>query len=86
MRKRPHRVVTRISLRKASSSSSIEYSQAVFKCLRALTLEEQTGIDNMVAQVRGIAAGITVAAMTPVDDADNPFVDPETGEIIQPLK
>ena len=29
---------------------------------------------------------MTVAAMTPVEDADNPFVDPETGEIIQPLK
>lgn len=86
MRKRPHQVVTRISLRKANSSSSIEYSQAVFKCLRALTPEEQTGIDNMVAQVRGIAAGMTVTAMTPVNDTDNPFVDPETCEIIQPLK
>lgn len=86
MHKRPHQVVTRISLRKASSSSSIEYSQAVFKCVRALTPDEQTNIDAMVSQVRGIAAGLTVASMTPVDDQDNPFVDPETGEIIQPLK
>lgn len=75
-----------ISLRKASSSSSIEYSQAVFKCVRALTPDEQANIDAMVSQVRGIAASLTVASMTPVDDPDNPFVDPETGEIIEPLK
>ena len=83
--KRPHQVVTRISLRKASSSSNIEFSQAVFKCVRALTPEEQTGIDSMVAQVRGIADSLNTSALIPADDADNPFVDPETGEIIQPL-
>ena len=86
MHKRPHQVVTRISLRKASSSSSIEYSQAVFKCVRALTPDEQANIDAMVSQVHGIAASLTMASMTPVDDPDNPFVDPETGEIIEPLK
>ena len=86
MHKRPHQVVTRISLRKASSSSSIEYSQAVFRYVRMLTPEEQTGIDSMVSQVRGIAAGMNASAMTPVDDADNPFDGSGTGESVQSLE
>ena len=83
--KRPNQVVTKISLRKASSSSSIEFSQAVFKCVRALAPEEQANIDIMTEQVRGIAAKLTVASLAAPDE-DNPFVDPETGEIIEPLK
>ena len=82
---RPHQVVTRISLRKASSSSNIEYSQAVFKCVRPLTTEEQANIDVMVAQAREIANNLTVASLTPAEDPDNPFLDPETGEMTQPL-
>ena len=83
--KRPHQVVTKISLRKASSSTNIDYSQAVFKCVRALDENEQKNIDAMIEQVRGFAANLTTASLAVAEDADNPFVDPETGEIIRPL-
>lgn len=53
--KRPNQVVTKISLRKASASTSIDDSQAVFKCIRPLSPDEQTNIDAMTTQVRGFA-------------------------------
>ncbi len=84
--KRPNQVVTRIGLRKASSSSSIEYSQAVFKFVRALTKEEQANIDRIAQQTREIASRLNVSHLTAADDADNPFVDPVTGEVLDPLK
>lgn len=84
--KRPNQVVTKIALRKASSSSSIEYSQAVFKCVRALTPEEQSNIDRITLQTRGIANKLNVSHLTVADDADNPFADPVTGEVVEPLK
>ena len=83
--KRPHQVVTKISLRKANNSGGIEYSQAVFKAVRVLDEKEQTGIDTMVAQMKTYAANLTMAALT-VPEEVNPFVDAETGEIIEPLK
>lgn len=83
--KRPHQVVTKISLRKASSSTDIDYSQAVFKCVRILDAKEQANIDAMIEQVRVFANNLTVSTMAAPDDAP-PFVDPETGEVIEPLK
>ena len=80
--KRPNQVVTKISLRKANSSSNIEFSQAVFKCVRVLAPEEQPNIDIMAEQVRGIAANLTTASLA----EDEPMIDPETGEVIEPLK
>ena len=83
--KRPHQVVTKISLRKAKNGDSPEFSQAVFKCVRALDAAEQSNIDAMIEQVRVFANNLTTASLAPVDE-ENPFVDPETGEIIAPLK
>lgn len=81
--KRPNQVVTKISLRKASSSTSIDYSQAVFKCIRPLSPDEQINIDAMTTQVRGFADNMTTASLAIAEDA--PLVDPETGEVIPPL-
>ena len=83
--RRPHQVVTKISLRKAKNGDSPEFSQAVFKCVRALDTTEQGNIDAMIEQVRVFANNLTTASLAPVDE-ENPFVDPETGEIIEPLK
>ncbi len=80
--KRPNQVVTKISLRKASSASGIDFSQAVFKTVRSLEAAEQKNIDAMSEQMKEYAAGLTTAAMV----EDTPFVDTETGEIIEPLK
>lgn len=84
--KRPHQVVTRISLRKAKNGDSPEFSQAVFKCLRVLDQKEQTNIDSMIEQVRVYASNLTTAALAPVEDAVAPLEDPFTGEYIEPLK
>ena len=84
--KRPHQVVTRISLRKAKNGDSPEFSQAVFKCIRALDPQEQVNINTMIDQVRVYANNLTTAALAPVEDAAASFVDPFTGEYIEPLK
>lgn len=84
--KRPHQVVTKISLRKASNSGGIDYSQAVFKAVRTLEEKEQQNIDSMSEQMKNYAANLTTAALVNPEDGDNPFVDAETGEIIEPLK
>ena len=80
--KRPNQVVTKISLRKAASASGIDFSQAVFKVVRSLDSAEQKDIDTMAEQVKDYASGLTTTAMA----EDTPFVDTETGEIIEPLK
>ena len=80
--KRPNQVVTKISLRKAASASGIDFSQAVFKVVRSLDAAEQKNIDVMADQMKDYASGLTTAAMV----EDTPFVDAETGEIIEPLK
>ena len=81
--RRPNQVVTKISLRKASSSSNIEFSQAVFKCVRPLAANEQKNIDAMTEQVRAFSDNLTTASLAAQDDV--PFVDPDTGEVIEPL-
>ena len=85
--RRLNQVVTRISLRKASSSSSIEFSQAVFKCVRPLNPKEQASVDALAGIARAAAARLTTAHLAePADDIPEiPAIDPETGEAIEPL-
>lgn len=80
--KHPNQVVTKISLRRTASASGIDFSQAVFKAVRTLDEAEQKNIGVMADRMKEYAAGLTTAAMT----EEIPFVDAETGEIIEPLK
>lgn len=80
---RPNSVVTKITLKKVASSDGINYSQAVFKNDRLLTAQEKQALAPMVEQMKEMAANLTPSAL--VED-DVPFVDTETGEIIEPLK
>jgi hypothetical protein len=79
-------VVTRFSLKKATNSGGIAYSQAQFAIDRPLTAEEYALIGKLSEQVReysrrvGFEADNTVE--TDIDEA--PFADPETGEVIPP--
>ena len=82
-RMRPHQVVTQISLRKTKTDDSPEFSQAVFKCVRGLGEDEQEGINSMIEQVREYDARLGENHFQLADDPDNPFVDPETGEIME---
>jgi hypothetical protein len=78
-----NRVVTKISLKKATSGSGIAFSQAVFSFDRVLTVEEKSALAPLTESVKNYAANLTTAALVDVDDV--PFVDAETGEVIEPL-
>jgi len=74
-------VVTRFSLKKAVSNKGLGYSQAQFAVDRVLTLEEHELIAAMTEQVR--VAAQNIGYDTEAEDAVN--IDPETGEIAEPL-
>lgn len=80
-----NQVVTRISLKKATSGSGIAYSQAVFTFDRVLTPEERTAMARMTESVKAYAANLTIADIASAED-NAPFVDPEAGEVIEPLQ
>lgn len=75
-------MVTKITLKKATNASGIAFSQAVFAFVRMLTAEERTAVAGVTETVKTYAAKLTPASL--IDD--EPVVDPETGEIIEPLK
>lgn len=83
--RRLNQIVTRISLKKATSSSGIAYSQAVFTFDRVLTAEERTAMAQITESVKAYAANLTIADITSAENFA-PFVDPETGEVIEPLQ
>ena len=72
-------VVTRFSLKKATNSSGIAYSQAQFSLDRPLTSEEQILITKLSEQVKGYSRTVGFD-MEEAAEPDVPFVDPETGE------
>jgi hypothetical protein len=74
-----YEIVTRFSLEKASSKTGITFSRAVFKLDRILTPEEKPVIAAMSRQIAAYAANVGYEADTGIT------VDPETGEIIEPL-
>ena len=77
-------VVTKISLKKATNSSGNAYSQAVFSFVRVLDDDEKVSMAKMTEQAKNYAANLTTAVF--VDSTQNEaMVDPETGEVIEPL-
>ncbi|WKY49086.1 hypothetical protein Q5O24_07195 [Eubacteriaceae bacterium ES3] len=82
--RRLSQIVTKVSLKKATSSSGIAFSQAVFTFDRALDPDEKNAISSIVTQVKEYAANLSMSALMPDDEI--PFADPETGEIIEPLR
>lgn len=77
-----NQVVTKITLKKASNASGIAFSQAVFAFERMLTADERAGVAGVTETVKSYAANLTPASYL---DDEIP-VDPETGEVIEPLK
>ena len=78
-----NQVVTKISLKKATSSSGISFSQAVFSMSRPLDAAERTAVANLTEQVKAYAANYNAAAL--IVNEENPFVDAETGEVVEAL-
>lgn len=81
---RSNQVVTRFSLKKATNSGGIQYSQAVFTAERCLTNEEYELINTLSEQVkvRSRLVGFEVDSHTVAVDEDNPFIVDENGEIL----
>ena len=74
-------VVTRFTLKKANSNTGIAYSQAQFSVDRVLTPEEYALVSAMSEQVKELSVSVGYDT----EEANAVNVDPETGEIIEPL-
>lgn len=75
-------VVTKITLKKATNASGIAFSQAVFSFVRMLNADECAAVADVTETVKEYAANLTTASLA----EDEPMIDPETGEVIEPLK
>jgi hypothetical protein len=78
-------VVTRLALKKVTNATGIAYSQAVFTLDRVLTPEEHVLIEKLSDQIKTYSSRVGFDADAAVAADDDIEVDPETGEIIEPL-
>ena len=78
-------VVTQFGLKKVTNAGGIAYSQAVFNFDRVLTSEENAVIQPLSEQIKRYAAGVGFDTDGSVND-EEPYCDPDTGEIIEPLQ
>lgn len=81
--KKSNSVVTKFTLKKATNNSGIAYSQAQFSVDRDLTGEEFALISGLTEQVKAFSVRVGYDNESSVDVAAN--IDPETGEVIEPL-
>jgi hypothetical protein len=81
--KKPYQYVTRFSLKKATNSGGIIYSQSQFKVDRYLTGEELPLIKTLSEQIKLYAQN--VGYDNQADVPDDIVVNSETGEVIEPL-
>lgn len=81
-------VVTRFSLKKATNSGGLAYSQAQFAVDRPLTAEEFALIDRLSGQVKEFSKDVAFDydSTEELDEMPMENIDPETGEIIAPLQ
>ncbi len=79
-------VVTRFSLKKATNSTGLAYSQAQFAVDRVLTPEEYALIEKLSEQVKAYSKSVAFDYDSATEEGmEDINVDPETGEIIEPL-
>ena len=81
--KKSNAVVTRFTLKKAVNNSGIAYSQAQFAVDRNLTDEEFALISGLTEQVKAYSTRVGYDTETSEEAELN--IDPETGEVIEPL-
>ena len=84
-RRNTNSVVTHFSLKKATSNSGVVYSQAHFTVDRPLTPEEYALVDKLSEQVKAFSKGVAYGYDAAASENDGVYVDPDTGEIIEPL-
>ena len=78
-------VVTRFSLKKATSNSGVVYSQAQFAIDRPLAPEEYSLIEKLSGQVKAYSSRVAYDYDAVTSEYEELNIDPETGEIVQPL-
>lgn len=78
-------VITRFSLRKETNSGGIAYSQAQFSLDRLLTPDECALIDSLSKYMQEYSKNMSYD-QDATDDMDMLQYDPETGEVIEPLR
>lgn len=78
-------VVTRFTLKKATSNSGVVYSQAGFAIDRPLTTDEHSLIERMSEQVKAFSNRVAYDYDAVVSEDEGLNIDPETGEVIEPL-
>jgi len=71
-------IVTKFSLKKATNSGGIAYSQCNFALDRILTPDEQKGIAAVTEQVKSYAGNV---GFDTENTAESVIVNPETGEV-----
>ena len=81
--KNSNTVVTKFSLRKATNKGGVAYSQALFSVDRDLTPDEIALMAELTEQVKEYSVHAGFDADGDADGVMN--VDPETGEVIEPL-
>ena len=81
--RRLNQVVTRVTLKKATNSGGIAYSQAVFTFVRELEPQEREVISSMTANVKEYAAALSSDDLIEVQNESSTLnIDPETGEVL----
>ena len=78
--KKSNAVVTRFSLKKATNSGGIAYSQAQFSVDRNLAAEEYALISQLSEQVKSYSKRVSYETDAGIN------IDMETGEVIEPLQ
>ena len=78
-------VVTRFSLKKATSNTGVIYSQAGFAIDRPLSPEEYSLVEKLSGQVKAFSSRVAYDYDATASEGEEFAVDPETGEVIEPL-
>ena len=72
-----------MTLKKATNSGGIAYSQAVFTFVRELEPQEREVITSMTANVKEYAAALSSDDLIEVQNETSTLsIDPETGEVL----
>ena len=83
--KKSNAFVTRFTLKKATNSGGLAYSQAQFAVDRPLSPEEYVLIERLSEQVKAYSKTVTFEDEATDESVGDIMIDEETGEVIEPL-
>jgi len=84
--RKPPQFVTRFTLKTADNSTGIEYAQVQFNVDRILSDEERPLVAKLAEQIKAYSKNVALDFDTVDETAETDItVDPETGELLEPL-